>query len=62
MRHSTDHILTTHAGSLSRTRELIELNQKRSAGQMGEDASFSAGLSAAVKTVVDQQRAIGIDS
>jgi len=32
MLRSTDRILTTHAGSLSRPPELIELNRKRAGG------------------------------
>ena len=61
MRHSTDHILTTHAGSLSRTAELIELNHKRTSGQKVDDKTYAAGLATAVKSVVDKQHTIGID-
>src|SRR5437773_8407166 len=37
MKHSTDRILTTHAGSLSRPADLIAINRSRAAGQAGED-------------------------
>src|SRR5262245_34282304 len=60
MLHSTDGILTTHAGSLSRTAELIELNGRRASGVVGAPA-FEKGLSAAVSHIVERQQMTGID-
>lgn len=57
-------ILTTHAGSLPRTPELIEANASRPVAEDGitpvRDEGFDAVLAAAVDSVVAQQRRIGI--
>ena len=59
MIRSTDHVLTSHAGSLPRTPELIAANAAREAG---EDAAGHADLlSAAVTDLVRRQVEIGID-
>ncbi|HEV2186818.1 MAG TPA: cobalamin-independent methionine synthase II family protein [Stellaceae bacterium] len=61
MRHSSDHILTSHAGSLPRPDELIEANRAfYEAKAMGE-ARFGAVLGAAVGDVVRRQKDAGID-
>ncbi|HET6183138.1 MAG TPA: cobalamin-independent methionine synthase II family protein [Acetobacteraceae bacterium] len=60
MRASTDHVLTSHAGSLPRPEALIEANRKRQAGEIAEGA-FQALLAAGVAEVVRRQKAIGID-
>jgi 5-methyltetrahydropteroyltriglutamate--homocysteine methyltransferase len=61
MRHSSDHILTSHAGSLRRPDELIEANRA-----FYEDKSMTAGrfaevLGGAVGEVVRRQKDAGID-
>ena len=61
MRASTDHILTSHAGSLPRPDDLIEANRKRAEGQGVEEAQFQAQLRAAVDDVVRKQKELGID-
>ncbi|HLH76876.1 MAG TPA: cobalamin-independent methionine synthase II family protein [Candidatus Binataceae bacterium] len=61
MKRSTDRIITTHAGSLSRPAELIALNQARAAGEPVESAAYQKCLSAAVAEVVKKQREAGID-
>ena len=61
MRRSTDHILTSHAGSLPRPDALIEANRKRTAGEGTDEAPFQAELTAAVAAVVRRQREVGID-
>ncbi len=61
MKHSTDRILTTHAGSLSRPAELIAINRARAAGESKDDAAYAACLAASVIGVVRKQRELGID-
>lgn len=61
MRMSRDRILTSHAGSLPRTEELIEANRSREAGGMKEEPRFQGLLKAAVGEVVKRQKAAGID-
>src|SRR5580692_8723291 len=58
MRASSDHILTSHAGSLPRPDALIEANRNRAAA---DEARFQAQLRAAVGDVVARQKAVGID-
>ncbi|WP_129337229.1 cobalamin-independent methionine synthase II family protein [Cellulomonas endophytica] len=55
---SADGILTTHAGSLPRTPELIAANRARAAGEPAED--FGDLLREQVRSLVARQRALGI--
>lgn len=61
MRMSRDRILTSHAGSLPRTEELIEANRQREVGGMKEEPRFQALLKTAVAEVVKRQKDLGID-
>jgi 5-methyltetrahydropteroyltriglutamate--homocysteine methyltransferase len=61
MRRSTDRILTTHAGSLSRPACLIAIGRARAAGESKDDAAFAQVLAAAVFDVMRKQRELGID-
>src|SRR6266851_2353062 len=61
MRTSTDHILTSHAGSLPRPDELIEANRVREAGDAADEYKFQQTLRRAVGDVVRRQRDLGID-
>jgi 5-methyltetrahydropteroyltriglutamate--homocysteine methyltransferase len=61
MRASTDRILTTHAGSLSRPADLIAMSRARVAGESKDDAAYAQCLSAAVADVVRKQRELGTD-
>jgi 5-methyltetrahydropteroyltriglutamate--homocysteine methyltransferase len=61
MRNSSDHILTTHAGSLPRSAELIEFNRAHLVGEATDEAAFAARLRDEVGEVVRRQRDIGID-
>jgi 5-methyltetrahydropteroyltriglutamate--homocysteine methyltransferase len=61
MRSSSDHILTSHAGSLPRPDELIEANRAREAGDASDEDLFQQKLRVAVGEVVRRQRDIGID-
>jgi 5-methyltetrahydropteroyltriglutamate--homocysteine methyltransferase len=60
MRASTDHILTSHAGSLPRPDALIAANEARERGT-ADPAQFERTLSQAVAEVVRQQKELGID-
>jgi 5-methyltetrahydropteroyltriglutamate--homocysteine methyltransferase len=61
MKRSTDRILTTHAGSLSRPADLIELNRARTQGEKVDSAKYAQCLSSAVADVVRKQNELGID-
>ncbi|HEY3728336.1 MAG TPA: cobalamin-independent methionine synthase II family protein [Solirubrobacteraceae bacterium] len=57
----SDRILTSHAGSLPRPEELVQLNFARTAGELEDEAGYQDKLAQAVKDVVARQRQIGID-
>lgn len=54
-------VATTHAGSLPRPDDLIELNRARQAGDALDEHAYQDRLRAAVADVVRRQREIGID-
>ena len=54
-------MLTSHAGSLPRPDDLIELNRARQAGETQDEAGYQARLASAVTEVVRRQRTAGID-
>lgn len=56
----TDRIRTTHVGSLPRIDELLEANERRARGAIG-DEEFAGVLASGVEQVVARQREIGID-
>jgi 5-methyltetrahydropteroyltriglutamate--homocysteine methyltransferase len=61
MRQSSDHILTSHVGSLPRPNALIEANRARETDTATSDPAFHQTLRTAVSDVVRQQQALGID-
>jgi 5-methyltetrahydropteroyltriglutamate--homocysteine methyltransferase len=61
VRHSTDRILTTHAGSLPRPPDLKEMVNAKSAGQPVDEAALGRRIQEAVKDVVGKQVETGID-
>jgi 5-methyltetrahydropteroyltriglutamate--homocysteine methyltransferase len=61
MKRSTDRILTTHVGSLARPHPLLELMRARVGGQPYDQAELAHQSREAVKDVVQQQAAAGID-
>jgi 5-methyltetrahydropteroyltriglutamate--homocysteine methyltransferase len=61
MKDHRGHMLTTHAGSLPRPDDLIELNRARQAGESSDEDAYQARLAAAVTEVVRRQRAAGIE-
>jgi 5-methyltetrahydropteroyltriglutamate--homocysteine methyltransferase len=60
MKHSTDRILTTHAGSLPRPPDLLSLIQSGGA-KVFDQASNTARLRTAVGEIVRKQTELGID-
>jgi 5-methyltetrahydropteroyltriglutamate--homocysteine methyltransferase len=61
MRMSRDHILTSQAGSLPRSDDLIEANRAREAGETSDERAFQKTLESAVVDVVRRQQNVGID-
>jgi 5-methyltetrahydropteroyltriglutamate--homocysteine methyltransferase len=61
MRHSSERILTTHAGSLSRPDELRELLIARDERRPVDADALAARIRSAVAGVVRQQVAVGLD-
>ena len=59
MRKSSDRILTSHAGSLPRSDELLAANAAREAGK-ADEAAFQAKLRQSVADVVRRQVEAGI--
>jgi 5-methyltetrahydropteroyltriglutamate--homocysteine methyltransferase len=59
--HSSERILTTHAGSLPRPADLVEMVGARARGEARDEAADATRLRAAVREVVHKQAAIGID-
>ena len=62
MKTSTDRILTTHVGSLPRQPAVLAQVMAHEVGETVDEAVFRANLAAAVRDVVHQQIAAGIDS
>jgi 5-methyltetrahydropteroyltriglutamate--homocysteine methyltransferase len=61
MKTSSDHILTSHVGSLPRPDDLIAANRAREAGEATDERAFQEKLRGAVADVVRRQRELGID-
>jgi len=61
MKRSTDRILTTHAGSLSRPANLIAMSKAIAIGESKGDAAYAQVLAASVADVVKKQRELGVD-
>ena len=61
MKRSTDRILTSHAGSLARPLDLLEMIRARINGQPVDNAAFASRTKAAVRDLVRQQADSGVD-
>jgi len=61
MKASTDHVLTSHAGSLPRPDELIEAYGATESGAVGDDRVLREKVRSAVADVVRRQHELGID-
>jgi len=60
MKRSTDHILTTHTGSLPRPSDLIDMVLRKDAKQPVNEAAFAVRVRSAVAEAVRRQAEIGI--
>ena len=61
MQHSTNRILTTHAGSLPRPQSLVALHAARFAGTTVEETVLEQATEAAARTTIAKQIEAGID-
>ena len=61
MQHSTKRILTTHAGSLPRPPDMIDMLVAKAAGETIDEAARQARLPGAVKEIVQKQIDLGVD-
>ena len=61
MKHSTERILTTHAGSLARPADLLEMVRAKDAGASYDHDAFAARVRSAVAETVQRQIDCGID-
>jgi 5-methyltetrahydropteroyltriglutamate--homocysteine methyltransferase len=61
MNRSTDRILTTHAGSLPRPRDLLDMVRARARGERVDEDAFQTRLRLAVGEIVRRQADLGID-
>ena len=61
MQHSTKRILTTHAGSLPRPPDLLDMTLARQEGRAVDEAARQQRLPGAVKEIVNKQIELGID-
>ena len=61
MKLSTDRILTTHAGSLTRPDDLLDMIMAREAGKPIDEKALNERVRSEVAEVVKRQRDAGID-
>jgi 5-methyltetrahydropteroyltriglutamate--homocysteine methyltransferase len=61
MRRSTDRILTTHAGSLPRPPDLLELIQAKATGGAYDGDKYATRVRSAVRDIVRTQTELGLD-
>jgi 5-methyltetrahydropteroyltriglutamate--homocysteine methyltransferase len=61
MQHSTDRILTTHAGSLPRPKSLIALHTAKYAGRAVEEAELAQAVEQGIRAIIARQIEAGID-
>jgi len=61
MKHSDKRILTTHAGSLPRPHDLLNMMREKLAGRSYDEAKYAARLKSATADIVRQQIEAGLD-
>jgi 5-methyltetrahydropteroyltriglutamate--homocysteine methyltransferase len=61
MKRSEQRIITTHAGSLPRPEDLVEMYRRRATGGAWDEAAFEARTRSAVAEVVRRQVELGVD-
>jgi len=61
MKRSTDRCLTTHAGSLPRPTDLLEMIQAKESGRPYDQQAYAARVRGAVAEIVRKQAELGLD-
>ena len=61
MKRSTDRILVTHAGSLARPKDLLEMMDAKLCGKAYDDAAYAKRIRGAVADMVRKQVECGVD-
>ena len=61
MKRSTDRILVTHAGSLARPKDLLEMMDAKLSGRSYDQAAYGKRIRSAVADMVRNQVQCGID-
>lgn len=61
MKHSTDRILVTHAGSLPRPHDLLDMMREKLSGRDYDKAKYDARLKSATAEIVAKQIEVGVD-
>jgi len=61
MQHSTKRIITTHAGSLPRPADMIDMLVAKSEGKAIDESAYQARLPGAVNEIVQKQIELGLD-
>src|SRR2546427_13294140 len=61
MKRSTDRILTTHAGSLPRPDDVLELIKAKATGRPYDHDGYTTRVRAAVREIVSKQAQLGLD-
>ncbi len=61
MKRSSDRILTTHAGSLPRPGDLLEMIQAKSSGRPYDQDGYTTRVRTAVREIVRKQAELGLD-
>jgi len=61
MKHSTDRILTTHAGSLPRPADILQMIRAKARGEPVDEKKLAARVKEAVTEVVRKQADVGLD-
>jgi len=61
MKRSTDRILTTHAGSLPRPADILQMIRAKARGEPVDEKKLAARVKEAVTEVVRQQADVGLD-
>jgi 5-methyltetrahydropteroyltriglutamate--homocysteine methyltransferase len=61
MKRNTDHIQTTHGGSLPRPSDLVQMMFDKIEGKATDEAAFAARIKSAVAEIVKKQLDAGID-
>jgi len=61
LRASTERFLTTHAGSLPRSRELVALQVAQSRGEAVDEHRLEKAIETSTEAVIDQQIRAGVD-